>query len=101
MTVWDDLHRLGQELGLWPSNPTLWERLVSEGRFDLIERLQYVERREPGFSTVVVPAQGFSDVYETHNEVLRWLKAHRINVCDPRLLIARMERALHPGLAGV
>jgi len=101
MTVWDDLHRLGLELGLPPSNQSLWDRLVAEGKFDLIERLQYAERREPGFRTIVVPEEGFSDVDATHNEVLRWFKANRINVCNPGLLIARMELALHPGLVRV
>lgn len=98
MTVWDDLHRLGLELGLSSSKQALWDRLVAEGKFDLIERLQRAERGEPGFRTIVVPEEGFSVVDETHNEVLRWLMAHRINVCNPGLLIARMERALHPSL---
>ena len=74
---------------------TLWQRLIEEQKFELINKLRYAEIGEPGFATIVVPREGFSEEDETHNQVLGWLREHEINVCNPNIEITRMERALY------
>lgn len=76
---------------------TLWDRLIDEGRHDLISKLHEVELGTKGFGTIVVTQEGFSDDDTTHNMVLEYLEQHGTNILNPGLLIARMERALHPG----
>jgi hypothetical protein len=75
---------------------TVWGLLAAEGNFTLIEKLRYAQLGEDGFGTIVVPLSGFSPNDASHNLVLEWLKVHNINICNPRLEEARMERALHP-----
>ena len=72
----------------------LWSRLTGEGRFELIKRLRRAEDREPGFTTVVVRAEGFSDDDVTHNLVLKYLRQLGVNIFNPGLLTARLKRAL-------
>ena len=74
---------------------TLWERLAMEGKFDLIEKLRRVEKSEDGYSTLVVPPEGFSESDQTHNIVLDWLEERGVNVLNVGLEKARLEHALH------
>lgn len=103
-TLWDreDLGEYAPYKGKKPAKttkplcaPTLWDRLVSEGRHDLITKLRHAEIRESGFGTIVVPRKGFSDNDDTHNMVLAWLREHKINILNPGLEVTRLERALH------
>ena len=72
----------------------LWSRLTIEGRFELIKRLRRAEGHEPGFTTLVVRKEGFSNVDETHNLVLRYLRQIGANVFNPGMEIARLRMAL-------
>ena len=72
----------------------LWSRLAVEGRFELIKRLRRAERHEPGFTTLVVRKEGFSDIDETHNLVLKYLRQIGANVFNPGMEIARLNSAL-------
>ena len=72
----------------------VWNSLISDGNLELIERLRHVEIKTPGFSTIVVPQQGFSPQDETHNKVLDWLHQRDVNVVNPPLMILRMFKAL-------
>lgn len=69
----------------------LWVRLASEGRFDLIKILHRAEQHEPGFETIVVKKEGFSDDDTTHNLVLEFLRKNKINIFNPGLEAARIE----------
>lgn len=60
----------------------LWAALASEGKFELIERLRRALLREPGYGTIVVTKEGFSENDHTHNLVIRWLKAHKIHTMN-------------------
>jgi hypothetical protein len=75
---------------------TLWDRLMEEGRDDIISKLHEVEIGTGGYGTIVVPPEGFSEDDTTHNMVLDFLQAHGTNILNPGLMITRMERALHP-----
>jgi hypothetical protein len=72
---------------------TLWLTLASEGKFDLMERLRKALLGEPGFGTIAVNREGFSENDRTHNLVIRWLKAHDIHVLDVMFEIGNLERA--------
>lgn len=72
----------------------LWERLLMEDRHDLIKKLQRVERREGGFSTIVVPENGFSKDTETHDMVLTFLKKNKVNVLDVNQEISDLKDTL-------
>ena len=72
----------------------LWSRLALEGNCELIKKLQRAERREPGYSTIVVKREGFSEDDETHNMVLRFLRQIGVEIFNPGIEIARLERAL-------
>jgi hypothetical protein len=70
--------------------------LIQEGNFPLIDKLHRAECREPGYGTIAVPKQGFSENDYIHNSVLEWLKERPyIHVFNPTVLIGRMEHALH------
>jgi len=73
----------------------LWTRLALEGRHALLNKLRRAERREPGFGTIVVKKEGFSDDDETHNLVLKFLRQSSVCVFNPGLEVTRLERALH------
>lgn len=100
----EEIYRLMEELQNMTEIPergyfraeTLWDRLISEGNLDLISKLHNVEAGLPGYGTIVVPHEGFSEDDTTHNMVLEYLQSHDINILNPGLLIERMERALHP-----
>jgi len=72
---------------------TVWDMLAAEGNLSLIERLKMVEQRYPGYGTMVVPEEGYSDDDDTHNAVIDWLRAHDVNVLNTRTTIARLEKA--------
>jgi len=73
----------------------LWVRLTLEGRFDLIDKLNRVENKEPGYGTVIVPQEGFSSDDGTHNLVIDWLNTHGINVLNVGFEVSRLENSLH------
>jgi len=69
----------------------IWTDLVSEGNFDLISKLRRAELGEPGFGTIVVTREGFSDDDRVHNKVLRWLKGKKIHILDIMFEIGNLE----------
>ena len=74
----------------------LWITLALEGNTDLLSKLHRAENKEPGFSIIVVPKNGFSENDETHNAVIEWLQSHEILALNPRVEAARMKVALQP-----
>lgn len=82
----------------WKHDDALWLTLASEGRFELIERLQRAFNGVPGFGTIVVPLEGFSEVDRTHNMVIRSLKWHGVHVMDVLFEVGNLELALHGDL---
>jgi len=72
----------------------LWIRLVLEKRFDLIKKLHRVELKEPGYGTIVVTKEGFSDNDQTHNMVLKFLNKNKVNIMNPGLEEARLKYLL-------
>lgn len=73
----------------------IWVRLTEEGRHNLIRTLQRVERKDPGYRTIVTPKEGWSDNDSTHNAVLSWLKARDVHVLNVGKEIECLTRALH------
>ena len=71
----------------------VWIALISEGNFELIEKLRKAERMEPGFTTIVVTKEGFSQNDRIHNMVLWWLKKHHVHVLDVMHEIGNLELA--------
>ncbi len=72
----------------------LWSRLALEGKSALIKRIRRAENREPGFTTLVVRKEGFSDDDETHNLVLKYLRRIGAFVFNPGMETARLKQAL-------
>jgi hypothetical protein len=77
----------------WKYDDLLWLTLASEGRFELTEKLQRAFNGVPGFGTVVVPLEGFSEVDRTHNMVLRSLKWHGVHIFDVAFEVGNLEVA--------
>jgi hypothetical protein len=75
-----------------PQDP--WLNLISHGSHKTISLLQKVEQNYPGYSTVIIPNEGFSDDDTTHNMVIDWLKQHDINVYSPSNEIHHLTKAL-------
>ena len=73
----------------------LWLRLAEEGKHELIEKLHKAFNKVPGFGTIVVTKEGFSENDRTHNMVLGCLKKAGINICDVMFEIGNLECALH------
>lgn len=73
----------------------IWVALTLEGNSELIKLLHRVEKKEPGYGSVIVPQTGFSSDNDIHNAVLTWLKAKGVNVWSPENEIAGLEYALH------
>jgi hypothetical protein len=82
-------------LNFWKWDDELWLTLASEGRFELIEKLQKAFNGVPGYGTIVVPQEGFSEVDRTHNMVIRSLKEHGVSIHDTLFEIGNLELALH------
>lgn len=79
-----------------PMSPNqLWAQLALEGNTTLLFKLHHAENKEPGYTVIVVPKEGFSDNDDTHNAVIEWLKSHEILALNTRCEIGRMEHALH------
>jgi hypothetical protein len=79
--------------------PTLWELLALEGRHDLLTTLHHVELKTPGYGTVIVPEEGFSENTDTHNMVLNYLKIQGVMTLNVGITIARLQSALHYSMA--
>jgi hypothetical protein len=77
----------------WKWDDELWLTLASEGRFELIEKLQRAFNGVPGFGTIIVPREGFSEVDRTHNMVLRSLKEHGVHIFDVLFEVGNLEVA--------
>lgn len=78
------------------SNQTqnLWLTLASEGKYELITKLHRAQNKEEGYSTIIIPTEGFSKNDTTHNQVLKWLKKNKIKTFDPNSLSIYMENSL-------
>lgn len=74
----------------------LWDALVLNGKFSLLQKLHNAEINFAGYATMVVPPEGFSENDTIHNMVLDWCQDHKITVLNPGLEIERLERTLHP-----
>jgi hypothetical protein len=64
----------------------LWEVLIEQGEFDLINKLRRIEMREPGFDVIVIPKEGFSQNDFVHNLVIDWLKEQNILLINIRAI---------------
>ena len=73
----------------------LWIRLISEKNFKLIKKLYRAEKHEPGFCSIVVSKDGFSESDTTHNLVLKFLRYNKINIVNPNLEDARINAFLN------
>jgi hypothetical protein len=72
----------------------LWERLVEEQNFELIDRLHKMENKVPGYTSIVITQNGFSTNDKTHNMVIQWIKRHRyINLVNPRKIISELNNS--------
>jgi hypothetical protein len=71
----------------------LWEALVLDGNFSLIQKLHSAEINFPGYATIVVPFGGFSDNDRIHNMVLDWCKEHHIRTFNVNRHIALLEQS--------
>jgi hypothetical protein len=73
----------------------LWDRLIAEGNFELINKLHMVERGVGGYGTVICPTHGFSENDVTHNAVIDWLKSKKVNILCVDSMVKRLFLALH------
>jgi len=73
---------------------TLWNRLFAEGKIELTNKLRKVELQEPGYGTIVMPDEGFSESDATHNLVVDFLDAHNVNIVNVRLITAYIRDAI-------
>jgi hypothetical protein len=71
----------------------LWEALVLDGNFSLVQKLHSAEINFPGYSTIVVPINGFSDNDRIHNMVLDWCKERHIRMFNVNHQIALLEKS--------
>ena len=78
----------------YPNIEELWARLALERKFNLIRKLHRAEKGEPGYGTVAITREGFSEDNTTHNMVLAFLKKNNIHIINPGLEEACLELAL-------
>ena len=78
-----------------PTKEDLWVRLTIEKNYTLIAKLRQVEAKTPGYGTIIVPKEGYSENEVTHNMVLDWLKDHQTKTLNPSLEIHKLERSLY------
>lgn len=71
----------------------LWQEMVENGEFVLLEKLNAVEKHN--FETVVVPHGGFSRNDRIHNMTIDWLKMKGCFVLDVGREILELTNALH------
>ncbi len=73
---------------------TVWDRLSAEGNHTLIETLRRVERKEEGYGTIIIPANGFSKDPETNRAVIEWLQEKGVLVYNPQQEIKELSETL-------
>lgn len=72
----------------------IWTRLAMEGNYSLIDRLHKAETKEPGYTTIIVPDEGFSPDDDVHNSIIDWLKARKyINIINVRKEVYELEKS--------
>jgi hypothetical protein len=75
---------------------TVWDLLAAEGNHTLINTLHKVERRETGYTTIIIPTEGFSKDRRTHEAVVEWLKNHCTNEpYSPAQEVKELSLSLH------
>ena len=79
----------------WKYDDELWITLALEGKHALIEKLQRAFNGVPGYGTIVVMKEGFSENDRTHNMVLRSLREHGVNILDVMFEVGNLEHALY------
>jgi len=77
----------------WELDDELWIRLALEGKHDLIARLQKAFNKVPGYETIAVHKEGFSEDDRTHNMVLKCLRHHNVNIFNVVYEIGNLELA--------
>ena len=69
----------------------VWSALIDEGNFDWIEKLAHVEKKTPGFGTIVIPQNGISFNPNTNERVIKWLRKQKVNVLFIHKEIEKLE----------
>lgn len=84
-----------EDITLQVTTRILWETLVECEEFELLEKLNIIEKYKIG--SVIVPsgAKGFSYRDDVHNLVVQWLKLKGINAWNSESEKLELERALH------
>jgi hypothetical protein len=57
----------------------IWCRLAIANEIDLICLLRKVETREKGYSTIIIPDNGFTKDKELNDMIIQWLKSQNVN----------------------
>jgi hypothetical protein len=91
-TIESLINQLCKEYNRKHRSELLWEALVLDGNFALVEKLHYAERKLPGYNIIVVPFKGFSESDQVHNMVLDWCKEHKIKTLNILHEVAALER---------
>lgn len=73
-----------------------WILLAAEGNDKTLRLLQKVEQKQPGYSTIIIGPNGFSENDDTHNAVLNWLRDRNVMVYSPQNEIYHLNKSLHP-----
>lgn len=89
-SLWEFLYSLMSKI----RREDLWSLLLQEGNHKLIDKLRRAEKREPGFTTIVVPPEGFSENISTHYVVMSWLKKKKINIVDVNKILDDLTKSL-------
>jgi ribosomal protein L10 len=90
------------KIGLFNKKPAkvytgqLWFLLLKSDRTDLIKILQKVEKKEPGYGSIVVPEGGFIEDEKINDMILSWLKERNVNIINVKEEIKSLENSDYP-----
>ena len=73
---------------------SIWDLLVAESNFPLIERLKEVERDPSAFRVFIIPDGGFSKSEATNREVISWLEERGVVAYNPRQEVEELSATL-------
>ena len=71
---------------------TIYTTLEEENLTEVITLLKKVERKEPGYKTII--AKNWSTKESTNTEIITWLRKHNVNVYSPETEIDELKATL-------
>jgi len=86
------IHELKHEFGC--PKDDLWFKLCEANEIDLICLLRRAEKHEVGYTTIIIPKNGFVKDKELNNLIIKWLRNKTKLIYNPEQEIQALKNSL-------